>query len=181
MFKLSAKFTIYVIAFMLISGVCALVYGTTQNSLRRSADNPQIQLARDTAAALASGTQPELIAKQIDLEKSLASFIAVYDKAGNPISSNGILYGVMPMPPKGLFDWVHKFGEHHVSWQTKTDLRFALILVPVPDNSGRVVASGRNLLEVEKLERRIFMESAIAWLFLMTVAWTGIFVLTQAK
>src|SRR5665811_516764 len=59
------------VAITLLSG---LIYGAVQQVLRQDANDPQIQMAQDTAAALTAGAAPESLASAtpVDIALSLA-------------------------------------------------------------------------------------------------------------
>ena len=44
---------------VIITGLSGLIYATVQQNIRQSADDPQIQMAEDTAAQLANGQQAQ--------------------------------------------------------------------------------------------------------------------------
>src|SRR6185295_4920318 len=59
-----------------ITILCGMVYLTVQQSLRQSANDPQIQMAEDAAGALARGAAEETVlpATQVDIATSLSPF-----------------------------------------------------------------------------------------------------------
>lgn len=145
---------------------CGLVYITVQQNLRSSANDPQIQMAEDTAFALTSGksTQALLPREQIDIRKSLAPYIIIFDESGKPILSSAILDGKIPLPPGKLFTDIHKQPhEIQFTWEQQRGIRSAAVMTSYGNNAGFVLA-GRSLREIEKRENNLVSEVFIVWI-----------------
>jgi hypothetical protein len=130
------------------AGLCGLVYLTVQQSLRMSANDPQIQMAEDAASALNGGTSLDSIvpAITVELATSLAPFIIVFDDSGNVLASSATLHGAIPVYPSGVLDHTRINGEDRVTWQPENGVRMATVVVRY--DKGFVLA-GRSLREVE--------------------------------
>src|SRR5581483_1399921 len=100
-------------------------YTAVQQDLRQSANDPQIQLAEDTATAIAGGqaAQAVLPPGQVDIAHSLAPYIAVYDGGGSALASSGTLDGKPPILPEGVFGYVAHHGEDRFTWQPRPGIR----------------------------------------------------------
>lgn len=164
----------------LITGIIMLVYATVQQNFRSSANDPQLQIARDmseslkdnkTSAALMSGDT-------VDLTKSLAVFKAIFDEKGKALQCTGVLNGGIPSFPQGVFDFTRQHGEDVVTWQPQKGVRIALVVESVHANGIGFVAAGRSLLEVEKREKRHFNMCAIALVICLTIL-AGHYVLSR--
>jgi hypothetical protein len=144
-FRIWLPFAVVVTAF------CALAYMTVQQALRQGADDPQIQLAEDAAAALNRGERPDALVpgSQVDMATSLAPFLLTYDGNGKPLASSALLDGKMPEYPMGALDAARRSGENRVTWQPREGVRVASVAVPYRDG---FVVGGRSLREVEKRE-----------------------------
>ena len=153
-FRVWAPFAVVICAF---SG---LAYITVQQSERQGANDPQIQMAEDAAAALDGGeTIDTVIPKaQVEMSTSLAPFIVVYDADGKPTASSGLLNGKMPDYPKGALDSTKASGENRVTWQPTGTVRIASVVVPF---KGGFVVAGRNMREVEKRESQTEMYAGV--------------------
>ncbi len=149
-----------------------LVYGLTQQDLRQSANDPQIQMAEDNVSPQSLPT--------IDISKSLAPFVTIFDDNGNPISSSGTLNSVIFVPPAGVFDYVRTSGggnlrptdvagEDRFTWQPQDNVRIAAVVAKT--DTGFILV-GRNMREVESREERVLFITFLAWLFGMV----GLFV-----
>lgn len=128
----------------------ALVFLAVQQSQRRDADQPQVQLAEDIARALDRGTPPVdvLPATRVDIATSLAPFTIIYDSLGRVLAGNGWLHDTIPIPPRGVLDFTRAHGEERVSWRPAPGLRFAAVLAH--SSNGMIVLAARSLREAER-------------------------------
>ena len=149
--KIKNIFRVWLPIAVMVAAFSSLAYITVQQSQRQAANDPQIQMAEDTAAALQKGTSiSSVIPKEtVDIASSLAPFIVVYDNDGKPVASSGLLDGQMPDYPNGALVSARGSEENRVTWQPSARVRIASVVVPY--NNGFVVA-GRNMREVEKRE-----------------------------
>jgi hypothetical protein len=149
-----------------ITAMCGLVYISEQQSLRQNANDPQIQIAEDAADALARGATVESVmpANKIDVAKSLAPFVIVYDAAGKPIASSGLLRDQIPALPSGVFDYVRQHGEDRLTWQPDNGVRIAAVVIDYKGAKPGFVLAGRSLREVEKRVDLMGMYAVAAWI-----------------
>ena len=147
---------------VVVSALCALAYITVQQVFRQGANDPQIQMAEDAAGALDNGASLEAVVpkQQVDLSRSLAPFLLVYDANGKALGSSGVLNGVTPDYPMGALEAARQSGENRVTWQPQGDVRIASVAVPF--KNGTVVA-GRSLREVEKREAQTQSIAFAVW------------------
>lgn len=152
--------------------VCGLVYLAVQQSLRQGANDPQVQMAEDAAAALAAGGTPETILPfvQVEISSSLASFMVIYNDTGGPLASSGLLHGTVPLLPSGVFDYTRQNGEDRVSWQPEPGVRIAAVVVAYSGVQPGFVLVGRSLREVEKRESQVEQITGIVWLVALAVS-----------
>ncbi len=124
---------------------------TAQQLLRGSADEPQVQLARDAAQALAEGRDAQLPlgSTPVDVSTSLAPFIIVYDATGAVTFSTARLDGNTPELPGGVLADVSTRGEARFTWQPAPAARLAAVVVPIAGGTTGYVLVGRSLAEVE--------------------------------
>jgi hypothetical protein len=139
-------------------------YVISQQVLRMSANDPQIQLAEDGASRLREGEAPAAVVpeRKVDMASSLAPFVIIYDDLGRPVASSAKLDGRVPTPPRGVLDNVRSYGEERVTWQPRPGVRIASVVTRTP---GGFVVAGRNMREVQIREDRVFKLAAVAWLF----------------
>jgi hypothetical protein len=143
-----------------------LVYGSGQQILRQGANDPQIQIAEDAAARLGGGTDPHQLvpAGTVDLARSLAPYLTVFDGAGRVVASNAVLDGRTPTPPPGVL----RAARHHrseVTWQPREGVRSAAVVVAYHGLGDGTVLAGRSLAEVEHRETFLFRAGAAALIF----------------
>src|SRR5262249_10218057 len=115
----------------LATAVCLLVYLVAQQVWRQSANDPQIQLAPDAAAALAARKPPDAVVpkEMVDMERSLAPFLIVLDGSGKVVTASGGLRGNVPVVPRGVLAFVREKGEERVTWQPIGGVRIASVIV----------------------------------------------------
>lgn len=149
----------------LATAVCLLVYVVEQQTWRTTANDPQIQLARDAAAALAAGRPVETLVAHdaVDMERSLAPFLIVFDADGKIVASSGTLRGHVPVIPAGVFAWVRQHGEDRISWQPIGGVRIASVIVSYSGSREGFVLAGRSLAETENRISEFGDLIALAW------------------
>lgn len=160
---------------LLLLGIITLLFGTiegtAQQVLRQSANDPQIQLATDTASALNQGASPSSLVKaKVDITKSRTPFISIYDKNGRLVATEAQADGV-PSVPLGTLLNANGKEYNVVTWQPAPGLRFAVITVAAKDY---YVLSGRSLKDAETREDKIMRIVLIGWIvsLLATVLWS---------
>ena len=123
-----------------ISALCLLVYVSVQQAYRQGADDPQVQMANDAVSALIHGQAAERLvpAEKVSVAGSLAPFLIVYDASGKELASSAILEGQTPELPDGVLDSTKQLGENRISWQPRSGVRIATVIVSYP--SGFVLA-----------------------------------------
>lgn len=149
---------------IVITAFCGLTYLTVQQNYRQSANDPQIQMSEDIASTLESGKEVASVipGNAVDLSKSLAPFIIVFNDAGQPISSNASLVGRIPVPPKGVFTYTKDHGQDRFTWQPRDGVRIAAVVTSYKQGSGFVLA-GRSLREVEKRSYQLLVHVGVVW------------------
>jgi hypothetical protein len=150
------------------AGLCGLVYLIVQQSLRIGGNDPQIQMAEDSASALNSGASIDSIipTAKVEIADSLAPFLIVFDDSGKVQASSATLHGVVPAYPAGVLDYTRQHGEDRVTWQPENGVRMATVVARY--DQGFVLA-GRSLREVEKREDQVEQLSGLAMLTIWVV------------
>src|SRR5579871_951388 len=97
--------------------LAGLVYGAVQQDMRQTANDPQIQMAEDTAEALARGTDPhaEVGPTQVDMARSLAPYLIIFDASGHVVAGSVQLDGEIPQLPPGVFDYLQQHVEDRLT------------------------------------------------------------------
>jgi hypothetical protein len=126
------------------------IYVVVQQSQRRDANYPQIQLAGDTAATLNSTNNPSaIVSGRVDMNSSLAPFTIIYNYSGQIVAGNGYLNGHIPSVPLGVLQAAKNKTYSAVTWQPQNSVREAAVTVAAHNY---YIVSGRSLTEVEKNE-----------------------------
>lgn len=133
----------------LATATSLLIYLAVQQVGRQTANDPQLQVARDAAAALAGGETAASVADgpQVDIGRSLAPWITVVDEKNAIVSSSGRLHGNTRTVPVGVLDHARQSGEERVTWQPEPGVRMATVVVH--NRTGGFVVAGRSLEESE--------------------------------
>ena len=144
-----------------------ILFGTiavvAQQLQRANAYDPQIQIAEDAAIALNNEVSPQgLVGVKVDLQKSLAPFIIIYDKLGVPVAGNGFIGKEIPVIPFGVLNASKNKSYHTVTWQPQSDVRLASVTVKA---NNFYVVTGKSLRETEKRESQIMLVVAVGWIF----------------
>lgn len=135
----------------LIVVLSGIIYGASQQVYRSSADDPQIQMATDTRAALDAGQPPSSLvpSSQIDIAQSYAPFLAIFDSNGTLLASSATLHGQPISVPAGVFASARTMTVDLVTWQPEAGVRSAIAVVAY---QGGYVVAGRSLALVEARE-----------------------------
>ncbi|MBZ5637743.1 MAG: hypothetical protein LAO51_03185 [Acidobacteriia bacterium] len=146
--------------------LCGLVYLSVQQTLRSSANDPQIQLAEDAADSLARGepVTSVLPSGRIDVARSPSSFMVVLDEKGEVVGASGLLHGKVPILPPGVLGFARQHGEHRVTWQPEAGVRIATVVIGYDGEKPGFVVVGRSLREIETRIARVGGFALAAWL-----------------
>ena len=146
--------------------LCGLVYITAQQLGRRAADDPQIQMAEDAAAALAAGQPVDSVlpSARIELSQSTAPYLIVFDQTGQPLAGSALLNGRLPVLPAGIFDYVLRHGQDRVTWQPAPGVRSATVVVGYGGAQPGFVMAGRSLRETERRADDLLLLVVAGWL-----------------
>lgn len=157
------EFAFYALFILLSTLVFGTIYTVAQQNIRTSANDPQIQIAEDMAEALNNGSDTTGIfpVTKIDIAKSLAPFVIIFDTNGKTVMSSGFLDGKIPVPPNGVFTYTSQVGEDRITWQPAQAIRIAAVITKY---NGGFVLAGRSLREIEKREDQVFYFAGFAWL-----------------
>lgn len=159
-------FISHVAAAIIITGIILCLYATVQQTYRSSANDPQLQIARDLSVD--ETKYNILVNDHVELTKSLSTFVEMFDENGAPVKSTGYINGLMPQPPKTIFNFINTNSEDVITWQPSADVRLAMVFEKMKEGKG-FVATGRSLKEVEIRENNLAKMIMITWLACMVV------------
>ena len=152
----------------------AFIYAAVQQNYRSSANDPQVQLAEDGAAALRAGTSPFQIVGNghVEAGTSLAPFVTVFGPDRQPLATNGQFKQVTRVPPAGTFDYAKAHGQDRFTWEPGTGNREAAVLVYNGGTNPGYVLAARDLREVEARESNLttMAGAAVGVLLVLTLA-----------
>src|SRR5262245_40186344 len=96
-----------------LTPLCLFGYLLTQQSLRSSANDPQLQWARDAAVRLSAGQPADAVVPDdvIDFSRSGSPFLMVVSDTGSVVKSSGRLRADVRTVPTGVLDEVRRNGE----------------------------------------------------------------------
>jgi len=151
------------------------LYAIPQQVLRLGANDPQVALAGDLAAKLEQGVvaAEAVPAGAIDMARSLSPFVIAYDDQGHPVSSQAQLDGAIPIPPKGVFDFVRLHGEDRFSWRPIRGVRIAAVVQRVSGAHPGFVLAGRSLREEEARQEQVGQMATLAWIAMLALIFAG--------
>ncbi|HSX57885.1 MAG TPA: hypothetical protein VLE47_01270 [Candidatus Saccharimonadales bacterium] len=140
-----------------------MIYAAVQQDLRLGANDPQIQMAEDTAVRLEANAPvaTQVSSDKVDVAKSLAPFLIVYNDEGQVQTASVSLNGQVPSLPNGVLDYTAEHGQDRITWQPKEGVRIAAV---VQKYKGGFVLAGRSLREIELREEKIQIITLLGWL-----------------
>ncbi len=150
---------------VVITLLVGLIYVTAQQVLRMTVNDPQIQVAEDTAIALSNGQSVNSVlpSSKIDIAKSVALYVAVFDDSGKAIASSGTLRNELPILPAGVFDYVRRSGEDRITWQPELGVRDAIVVTRYNGASSGFVMAGRSMRESEARTSQLELLLGAGW------------------
>ena len=151
-----------------------LIYASVQQSYRMGANDPQIQIAWDTASQLAQGMSPSQVIPpgQVLIGSELSPFVIIYDYNYKPIAGNGIYDHKLAQVPSGVLEFAKEHGQNQVTWQPDNYTRIALVVETSGDGKS-LVAVGRSLRYVEIREHNLAVMTLVAWLLALISSLIG--------
>lgn len=170
--------TTWLLIVLVVSCILGVVHVVVQQDMRIGANDPQIQMAEDTAVILNTRSFLNVSQHKIDIAQSLAPFIMTFDANGQVRSSEAELDGQTPTVPAGIFAYVTSNGEDRLTWQPRTGVRIAAVVTKY--NNGYVLV-GRNLREVEKREDMLFVQIVFGWVVTLVVSFIAVLLFLPRK
>lgn len=174
-YNVAMKKTLWLLGLVaIITMIYGVMYVVIQQGMRQSANDPQIQLAEDTATSLNNGASTYVFtaAPKVDMANSLAPFVMIFDNNKQLQLTTAQLDNSNPVLPPGVLTNTTATNQNRLTWQPRKGVRVAAVVVK--SNNGYVLA-GRNLREVEQRESNALDQVMIGWLvtvgFLLAWAW----------
>ena len=174
MLKNKAVLTSWAPQAIIITILCGLLYISIQQILRQSANDPQIQMAEDYAAGISAGNIQDSAAVDgsIDISRSLAPFIIIYNSAGKPIAGNARLNNKIPVVPGDFLQNAKENGQTRITWQPEKGIKIAAVIIPFAGKAKTgFVLAGRSLREVQMRTSKIDMFCVSTWFILLAASY----------
>lgn len=144
--------TLWLLGLLAVLILFATIYFVAHYVLRSSANEPQLQIANDTAWKTAlqlaqNGKINPLDGEKIDITTSKEPFVTVYNKNGEVIDSTGVYNGQVPKLPEGVLQGTVDGEKTIFTWEPVEGARIAAVVV----SSGKYgyVLAGRSLADTE--------------------------------
>jgi hypothetical protein len=170
---------------VVITGLCFFTYVAVQQNYRQSANDPQIQIAQDTAAGLGENSDIQLnVNTQKDISKTLSPFLMVWNNDKKLLLSNAQVKGETPTVPDGVFDYTRKNKEDRFTWEPQKGVRIAAVMEYYTGKHTGFVLVGRSLKEVEIRENQLAVITMATWVTSLIVALfsvAGFYTLAQRR
>ncbi len=160
---------------MLLAILSTLIIGTiylvAHTTLSNPANDTLGEITQEITGALEAGVPAEQIIPQsggTNLQTSLTSFAALYDKDGKVIGSSAQLDGQSPTPPSSTFQTTTEKNQYNFTWEPKAGLRVAAVMQTAKSGDTTIyVLAGKNLRETEKHLQTITSYCLGAWILLL--------------
>jgi len=149
---------LWLLAVTIGSGLTIFAYTAVQQSLRLGLNDPQWQIAEDTAYKLTQGATPvsAIPSNIVDESKSLAPFVTVVDRNIHVLASSGRIGSIVPLPPPSAFPDAQKRGNNWFTWQHDNNaVRDATVIIPYQGLHPGYVLVARSMSQVENTIRHI--------------------------
>jgi hypothetical protein len=157
----------------IITVIFCSIYIVGQQAIRLSANMPQIQIAEDAAQSIHNGAKlPSVLpsGEKIDISRSSASFLIIYDQSGRAVAGSGEIDGKLPVIPYGVLQNTNGTTYHAVTWVPESGVRIASVEVRA---NNYYVLAGRSLKEPEKLIDTIGKLTLIGYIITLLITATG--------
>ena len=161
------------------SALLGFFYLSSQQILRQSANDPQIQMAEDAAAKLSAGASPGSVMpnQTTDLSSGLNSWLTITNEIGTVEASSAHLDTTTPIPPTSSLSYAATHDDNRITWEPTPAIRQAVVIVHFTGRATGYAIAGRSLKEVENREGYLSQTTALTWIGLLVMSFLLILVL----
>jgi hypothetical protein len=151
-----------------------------QQDQRSLANDPQIQMVTDARNALDGGASPASLvpAAQIDIARSPAPYLVIYDNSGQVLAASATIGGNSLIPPSGVFDDARTERFDAISWTPAPGVRSAIVVMKYADG---YVLAGRSLQYVEERESNTQLLAAVGALATLAASLVAVFIVQAVR
>ncbi len=162
-------------------GLTLFSYIAVQQSLRLSLNQPQLQIAEDTAESLNQGASVQSVLPKVTVNEtmSLSPFVTIVDSNIHVLASSGKIGNQIPLPPASAFPDSQKRSTNWFTWQhDNNSVRDAAVIVPFTSrHSSGYVLVARSMRQTESIIGRISVLAGFAFMGIVLASTVIIFVL----
>ena len=174
------------VAILLVSGILLTVYVAVQQCYRRSANDPQTEIAGHILAKINDNSviQKYLPRDTVEISEDPGVFVELLDSNRRPVYSTGFLYGRYPEIPSGALQYAQKFHVNKITWQPNSQVRIALVIQSTDSPEIGYIISGRSLKTTEIREAALSLLVLVSWIlsvFLILIHYLAIGYIYKAK
>jgi len=166
-FNLVSSLKYLILLMIIVTLFAGMVYLVAQQLLRQNANEIPTQEAMSVIYKLSSGVPLSDFSKtdNIDMLATLEPFFQIYDSSKVLVTSSAVIGTTTPIVPNGVLLYVDEAGlANNVTWQPKTRVRAAIVVMPINDkNFTGYVVGGRSLKETEIIIDKLLVVSALGW------------------
>lgn len=156
--------SIFLILVVIFSTIFVSICYAAKGVLRQQANDPQVEVTDQVANIIRQGAPLDVIisgAEQVDLSKSGALFVMIYDKDKNLVGSSAVLNGQPLSLPVEALDKAKGFNDYRFDWEVSEYVKAAAVVKAV-DEIGYVVAA-KSLAEYENRANTLSQPLWIGW------------------
>jgi hypothetical protein len=162
-----------------------IMYLAIQQYIRLSANEVPQQIAEDIKEKLEQGlpvTEAIGSMENVNMEKSKAPFVMVFNAAGALTNTSASMGGVVAVPPGGVFSTAKQKGVNKITWQPKPGVRNATVTLPYAVNGHRgFVLAGKSLKGTEARERFLSIQIAAGLIITLFVTFLATLVVQYGR
>ena len=181
--QIQSIFKIWVPLAIVTTLLSGLIYLTVQQDIRIGGNDPQIQISEDVARQISTGENPlDFIPPiKVEVSKSLANYIIIFDEKGKIIGSSAVLDNKEPTIPQGVFGQTKSLGETRFTWQPRNGVRSAVVVNYYKGSSSGFVLVGRSMREIEKRIDNLELIVFLAWVITLATSFSATLFFSKFK
>ncbi|MDB5266248.1 MAG: hypothetical protein JWN89_63 [Parcubacteria group bacterium] len=168
--------------FVLLSSFFSITFfAGVQQVTRSGANDPQVEMSEDAVSHLANpaASPQSLVDPEINIEKSLAPYLIIFDDKNEAVASGASLDGSTPVPPRGVFEYLRSHPEDRFTWEPKSGVRNAVVMRRVEGPHAGFVLAGRSMRETEARVANLGRLVFAAWIAFLVISFGYSFYITR--
>ena len=162
-----------------VSILILFVTVSIRSYVRTSVNEQLIVVTENLAADMFRNDVPSAplpSAEVVDVERSIAPFVILYDSNGQPTDGTGKLNDTFPGLPQKITEHARTHSEYRLDWKPQANTRLAIVVRYYQnDQRAGFVLAGKNLRETNNQLSRLYILSAATW----AITLVGMLMLTR--